>query len=228
MAKAESPGAWDRRQFISTAAAAAAMGLAPSAVRAQGGPWAQRPPGAPGSVTFVVWQYGKIYEQIAQQFEDDWSSRSTRSSSPTSSRRWPSSARCSPPATRSTSRCRPCSILANYIDQGIAQPIDGLPGVEQYVRDFTPFTRRHRPARRQDVGAAVLLRPVWTFMYNDELLAKAGFKDKPFRSYPELVEQARKAKKRRRGEVSRSSGSAARASSSCRARGSASPAIAAA
>ena len=29
----------------------------------------------------------------------------------------------------------------------------------------------------------------------DELLGKAGFKDKPFRSYPEMVEQARKAKK---------------------------------
>src|SRR6266481_3141752 len=39
---------------------------------AQGGPWAQRPPGHPRQVTFVVWQYGKIYDQIAKQFEDDW------------------------------------------------------------------------------------------------------------------------------------------------------------
>jgi ABC-type glycerol-3-phosphate transport system substrate-binding protein len=32
-------------------------------------------------------------------------------------------------------------------------------------------------------------------MYNEELLGRAGFKDKPFRSYPEFVEQARKAKR---------------------------------
>ena len=31
--------------------------------------------------------------------------------------------------------------LEGWLDQGIAQPIDGLPGVDQYVRDFTPFTR---------------------------------------------------------------------------------------
>ena len=27
----------------------------------------------------------------------------------------------------------PMQYLANYIDQGIAQPIDGLPGVDQYL-----------------------------------------------------------------------------------------------
>ena len=43
------------------------------ALRAQGGPWAARPAGNPVSVNFVVWQYGKIYEQIAKQFEQDWS-----------------------------------------------------------------------------------------------------------------------------------------------------------
>src|SRR4029453_3505387 len=63
---------WSRRELIGTAAAAAGATLAPGLARAQGGPWAQRPPGTPGSVTFVVWQYGKIYEQIARQFEDDW------------------------------------------------------------------------------------------------------------------------------------------------------------
>jgi hypothetical protein len=29
----------------------------------------------------------------------------------------------------------PMQYLASDIDQGIAQPIDGLPGVEQYVRE---------------------------------------------------------------------------------------------
>jgi len=36
---------------------------------------------------------------------------------------------------------------------------------------------------------------VWAFIYNDELLTKAGFKGKPFSSYPELIDQAKKAKR---------------------------------
>src|SRR5262245_32303456 len=72
MATAPSRRAWTRRQLLATTAAAAGATLTPRLARAQS-PWAQRPGGAPGNVTFVVWQYGKIYEQIAKQFEDDWS-----------------------------------------------------------------------------------------------------------------------------------------------------------
>ena len=36
---------------------------------------------------------------------------------------------------------------------------------------------------------------MWVFIYNDELLTKAGFKDKPFTSYHEFIEQCGKAKK---------------------------------
>src|SRR5207249_3440156 len=88
----------------------------------------------------------------------------------------------------------PMQYLANYIEQGIALPIDGLPGVEQYVRDFTPFTRAIAQRDGKTWGLPYF-STVWTFMYNDELLTRAGFKDKPFRSYPELVDQARKAKR---------------------------------
>jgi ABC-type glycerol-3-phosphate transport system substrate-binding protein len=88
----------------------------------------------------------------------------------------------------------PMQYLASYIDQGIAQPIDGLPGVDQYVKDFTPFTRAIAQRDGKTWGLPYF-STVWTFIYNAELLAKAGFKDKPFKSYPELIEQARKAKK---------------------------------
>jgi hypothetical protein len=62
----------NRRRFVQGAATAAAGLLRPHPLTAQGGPWAQRPAGNPQKLTFVVWQYGKIYEQIAKQFEDDW------------------------------------------------------------------------------------------------------------------------------------------------------------
>jgi len=194
MDKIEAPEAWGRREFIGSAAAAAALGLLPRAARAQGGPWAQRPPGSPGGVTFVVWQYGKIYEQIARQFEDDWSVKVNQIIEPNVE---PQVAKLTAmyaagePVDVSLS---PMQYLANYIDQGIAQPIDGLPGVEQYIRDFTPFTRAIAQRDGKTWGLPYF-STVWMFMYNDELLARAGFKGKPFASYPELVEQARKAKR---------------------------------
>src|SRR4030095_5742493 len=117
---------WSRRQFIGTTAAAAGASLTPGLARAQGGPWAQRPSGAPGSVTFVVWQYGKIYEQIAKQFEDDWSVKVNQIIEPN----------VEPQVAKLTTMFAagdavdvsqsPMQYLANYIDQGIAQPIDGL------------------------------------------------------------------------------------------------------
>ena len=62
-----------RRTFLHTSAAAAGTVMLPRQLLAQGAPWAMRPAGNPQSLTFVVWQYGKIYEQIAKQFEQDWS-----------------------------------------------------------------------------------------------------------------------------------------------------------
>lgn len=185
---------WSRRQFLGTTAAAAGAGLLPRAAGAQAGPWAQRPPGTADRVTFVVWQYGKIYEQISKQFEDDWGVKVNQVIEPNVE---PQVAKltamyaANEPVDVSQS---PIQYLASYIDQGIAQPIDGLPGVEQYVKDFTPFTRAIAQRDGKTWGLPYF-STVWMFMYNDELLAKAGFKGKPFRSYPELVEQARKAKR---------------------------------
>src|SRR5437762_5722712 len=54
-----------RRTFIHGSAAAAGAAMLPRELLAQGAPWAQRPAGNPQSLTFVVWQYGKIYEREA-------------------------------------------------------------------------------------------------------------------------------------------------------------------
>jgi multiple sugar transport system substrate-binding protein len=165
---------WNRRQFITTTAATlAGGGLLPRGAAAQAGPWAQRPPGNPGSVNFVVWQYGKIYEQIAKQFEDDWGVKVQQIIEPNVE---PQVAKltamfaANEPVDVSQS---PMQYLASYIEQGIAQPIDGLPGVEQYIRDFTPFTRAIAQRDGKTWGLPYF-STVWTFMYNDELLAKAG------------------------------------------------------
>ena len=183
-----------RRTFLHTAAAAAGAATLPRQLLAQGAPWAARPAGNPASLTFVVWQYGKIYEQISKQFEQDWSVKLNQIIEPNVE---PMVAKLTTmyaagdPVDVSLS---PMQYLASFIDQGIAQPIDGLPGVDQYVKDFTPFTRAIAQRDGKTWGLPYF-STVWTFIYNAELLGKAGFTDKPFKSYPELIEQAKKAKR---------------------------------
>ena len=182
-----------RRTFLHTSAAAAGAAMLPRELFAQT-PWATRPAGNPLSLTFVVWQYGKIYEQISKQFEADWGIKLRQIIEPNVEpmvAKLTSMYAASEPVEVSLS---PMQYLASFIDQGIAQPIDGLPGVDEYVKDFTPFTRTVAQRDGKTWGLPYF-STVWTFIYNSELLAKAGFKDKPFKSYSELLEQARKAKK---------------------------------
>jgi len=185
---------WSRRRFIQASTAAAGLGLMPRRASAQAAPWAVRPSGNPSSVTFVVWQYGNIYQQIAQQFEQDWGVKINQIIEPN----------VEPQVAKLTAMyaagdavdvsLSPMQYLASYIEQGIAQPIDGLPGVDQYVKDFTPFTRAIAQRDGKTWGLPYF-STVWTFIYNDEMLAKAGFRGRPFTSYPELIEQAKKAKR---------------------------------
>jgi len=181
-----------RRRFVQGSVAAATLGMVPRSVAAQAaGPWATRPAGNPPPLTFVVWQYGKIYDQIGKQFEQDWSVKLNQIIEPN----------VEPQVAKLTAMYAagdpvdvsqaPVQYLSSYIDQGIAAPIDGLPGVEQYVKDFTPFTRAIAQRDGKTWGLPYF-STVWAFIYNDELLTKAGFKGKPFSSYPELIEQAKK------------------------------------
>ena len=191
---------WNRRQFLTTTAAAAAL-LPRGAFAQQAGPWTQRPPGNPGSVNFVVWQYGKIYEQIAKQFEDDWGVKVQQIIEPNVE---PQVAKltamfaANEPVDVSQS---PMQYLASYIEQGVAQPIDGLPGVDQYIKDFTPFTRAIAQRDGKTWGLPYF-STVWTFMYNDELLGKAGLQGQAVQELPRAGRAGEEGEEGRRVEVS--------------------------
>ena len=205
---------WSRRQFIGTTAAAAGASLTPGLARAQGGPWAQRPPGNPRSVTFVVWQYGKIYEQIAKQFEQDWSVKVNQIIEPN----------VEPQVAKLTAMYAagdtvdvsqsPMQYLASYIDQGIATPIDGLPGVDQYVKDFTPFTRAIAQRDGKTWGLAVLLHGVG--LHLQRRAARQGrLQGQAVLELSRAARAGAQGQEGRRVASTRSSGWRARASSSC-------------
>src|SRR5215471_11686989 len=181
-----------RRRFVQGAAAAGLF--SPGSLLASPAAWAQRPAGNPSRLTFVVWQYGKIYEQIAKQFEDDWGVKLNQIIEPNVEPQVAKLTTMFAAGDEVDVSLSPIQYLASYIQQGIAQPVDGLPGLEQYVKDFTPFARATAQRDGKTWGLPYF-STAWIFIYNDELLAKAGFKGKPFKSYPELIEQARKAKK---------------------------------
>src|SRR5262249_871284 len=115
----EDPMTWTRRQFITTATAAAGAGLTPGLARPQS-PWAQRPSATASSLTFVVWQYGKIYEQIAKQFEDDWGVKLNQIIEPNVEPQVAKLTTMFAAGDQVDVSQSPMQYLASYIDQGIA------------------------------------------------------------------------------------------------------------
>ena len=187
-----------RRNFLQMAALTAAglgLGLTPDMAWAgMDGPWSERPKSKAESINFVVWNFGKVYEKISDQFEKDWGVKIDRIIEPN----------VEPQVAKLTSMyaagdtidtfVAQLQNIGSYIDQGIAAPLNGLPGVEKYVEDFTPLCR-DIGIRDGKIWGLPYLSIVWNFIYNDELLTKAGFAGKPFNSWEELVDQCLKAKK---------------------------------
>ena len=80
----------------------------------------------------------------------------------------------------------------NFIDQGLVEPLDDLPGIEDYVADFTPFTKQVAQYEGQTMGLPYF-SAIWIWNYYEDLMEKAGL-DAPFSTYDELIEQCVKAK----------------------------------
>jgi ABC-type glycerol-3-phosphate transport system substrate-binding protein len=163
---------WSRRDFMQTIAAAGAGAMHPGRLGAQPAPWALRPAGTPQNLTYVVSQYGNIYDRISDQFEQDWGVKLNRVIEPN----------VEPAVAKLTAMFAagdtvdvaeaPMQYFTSYIQQGIATPIDGLPGVEQYAADFTDFARAIL-VRDGKVWGLPYFGAVWLFVYNEELFGLA-------------------------------------------------------
>jgi multiple sugar transport system substrate-binding protein len=187
-----------RRRVLGTMANAAgvsALGFLPgaSAALAQaGGPWSQAPKSKVDKLNFVVWTYGDIYTRISKQFEADWGIKVESTISSFNDHPAKLTTMFAAGEKIDVSQSSPFS-FPNFVDQGLAEPIDGLPGASDYINDFSGFTKQVAQFGGKTMGLPYF-SAIWVWNYYTELLEKAKI-DKPFATYDELIEHCVKAKK---------------------------------
>jgi multiple sugar transport system substrate-binding protein len=177
-----------RRDFLAASLATAAL---PRWASAADAPWAEQPAGKVDKLNFVVWTYGDIYTKISKKFADDWgvpvdSTISSFNDHPTKLMTMFAGNE-----TIDVSQSSPFS-FPNFISQGLVEPLDGLPGAADYLRDFTASAKQVAVFDGKLMGLPYF-SAVWVWNYYTDLLEKTGVE--PFKTYDELLDQLRKAKK---------------------------------
>jgi ABC-type glycerol-3-phosphate transport system substrate-binding protein len=187
-----------RRRVIETMAKAAGIGVlgilpgASAALAQAGGPWSQAPKSKVDRLNFVVWTYGDIYTRISKQFEADWGIKVESNISSFNDHPAKLTTMFAAGERIDVSQSSPFS-FPNFVDQGLAEPIDGLPGASDYIKDFSGFTKQVAQFGGKTMGLPYF-SAIWVWNYYTELLEKAKI-DKPFATYDELIEHCVKAKK---------------------------------
>jgi multiple sugar transport system substrate-binding protein len=178
--------------FAMTAALAAAGVTLPEFAQAQSGAWAAKPKSTVDMVNFVVWTYGDIYSKISQNFENDWGVKVGSTISSFNDHPTKLVTMYAGGESIDVSQSSPFS-FTNFISQGLAEPLDGMPGMKEYIDDFTGFTKEVTQVDGKTYGLPYF-SAIWVWNYYEDLLAKAGI-DKPFTTYEEFIEHCVKAKK---------------------------------
>jgi multiple sugar transport system substrate-binding protein len=183
--------AFGRRELLGSTTALALAGELPRAARASATPWADRPASKVDKLNFVVWEYGDIYTKIRKKFADDWSIPVDATISSFNDHPAKLMTMYAAGEPIDVSQSSPFS-LPNFVSQGLVEPLDGLPGADDYLKDFTESTKQVAVYEGKMVGLPYF-STIWIWNYYTDLLEKAKFE--PFKTYDELLEQCRKAKK---------------------------------
>src|SRR3954447_25132531 len=131
-----------RRDALLGLAAAGGRVLRPGDAFAQAAqPWAMAPRSKVDKLNFVVWTYGDIYSRIAKQFETDWGVKVDSTISSFNDHPTKLATMFAAGEKIDVSQSSPFS-FPNFVNQGLAEPIDDLPGAADYIKDFTPFTKQ--------------------------------------------------------------------------------------
>src|SRR6476659_7116689 len=122
-------GKWElsRRRVLAGMAGAGAAGLSGATFAQQGGPWSVPPKSKVDRLNFVVWTYGDIYTRIAKQFEADWGVKVDSTISSFNDHPTKLTTMFAAGEKIDVSQSSPFS-FPNFVNQGLAEPIDGLPG----------------------------------------------------------------------------------------------------
>src|SRR5882672_3945291 len=187
-------GKWElsRRRVLAGAAGLGLAGASGAAFGQGAGPWATPPKSKVDQLNFVVWTYGDIYARISKQFEADWGVKVESTISAFNDHPTKLATMFAAGEKIDVSQSSPFS-FTNFIDQGLVEPIDGLPGAADYVKDFSGFTKQVAIQGGKAMGLPYF-SAIWVWNYYSEMLEKAKI-DKPFSTYEELIEHCIKAKK---------------------------------
>jgi multiple sugar transport system substrate-binding protein len=183
-----------RRAFLGGAGAALAAlhGRTPAA--AQGPAWATTPSAAkPRKLVFTSWKWGNRYEFILPRFEKDWGVAVDAQLSPPGPQQFDKPYTLFGAGEQLDVLTELLTDRAGMLAAGMLQPITGLPGVEEYVKDFHDFTRDSLVVNGQVWGLPYFVE-TWVPLYYEDTLARAGV-TKPFETWDELVEQSAKARR---------------------------------
>src|SRR3954447_1595748 len=180
-----------RRKVLAGAAGLGLLG--PTGALAQAaGPWSQPPKSKVDKLNFVVWTYGDIYARISKQFEADWGVKVDSTISSFNDHPTKLATMYAAGEKIDVSQSSPFS-FPNFVNQGLAEPIDDLPGAADYIKDFTPFTSQVARFDGKTWGLPSF-STVWAWNYYTDMLENLKL-DKPFTSYDEFIEHCVKAKK---------------------------------
>ena len=187
-------GKWElsRRRVLATTAGLGLLGSTGQALGQPGGPWSQTPRSKVDRLNFVVWTYGDIYTRIAKQFEADWGVKVDSTISSFNDHPTKLTTMFAAGEKIDVSQSSPFS-FPNFVNQGLVEPIDSLPGAADYIKDFTPFTKQVATVNGKTMGLPYF-SAVWVWNYYADMLEKLKI-DKPFATYDEFIEHCVKAKK---------------------------------
>lgn len=179
---------YGRRGFL---ASVLGMLAAPRGAFGAGEPWAVPPASKVERLNFVVWTYGDIYTKISKKFADDWGVKVDSTISSFNDHPTKLMTMFAGNEAIDVSQSSPFS-FPNFISQGLVEPLDGLPGAADYLADFTESAKQVAVHDGKLMGLPYF-STVWVWNYYTDLLEKAGVE--PFKTYDELLDQLRKAKK---------------------------------
>jgi multiple sugar transport system substrate-binding protein len=176
---------------IAAAGPAARFGLRPAAAASA---WEEAPKASkPAKLTYIYWPWGKAQDTMIPKFEENWGVKVEKMAEPNVEPLFAKVMAMSAAGEQLDVIKGITGYLGIWVKNKIIQPIDGLPGLEQYKQEMTSLSLQSIQYQGKFYGLPYY-SSIFTVGYFEDLFKKAGLKDPP-KTWDEMVEQAQKAKR---------------------------------